>query len=177
MKIWFKVLIFSQICCKITYQYKLSHLIFSSFHIQPNFHLNTILSQIEKVVLAFNQSNVDGLNFISTLKNGMYDGITDDELINLAAETAAYMCIQHPDYGRLSSKFAVWNIHKNRIGTFSETVEYLYNQIDPKTGENTTNLSEQFYETVMKHKEVLNNAINQEADYDFDYFGIKTLEK
>jgi ribonucleoside-diphosphate reductase alpha chain len=38
--------------------------------------------------------------------------VTTSELDNLAAETAAYMNIDHPDYARLAARVSVSNLHK-----------------------------------------------------------------
>lgn len=49
-----------------------------------------------------------------TLKviNGIYKGVTTIELDNLAAEVAASMTTQHPDYALLAARIAVSNLHK-----------------------------------------------------------------
>lgn len=49
-----------------------------------------------------------------TLKviNGLYPGVTTVELDTLAAETAATMTIDHPDYAILAARIAVSNLHK-----------------------------------------------------------------
>lgn len=38
--------------------------------------------------------------------------MTTSELDNLAAETAAYMNIDHPDYAKLAARVSVSNLHK-----------------------------------------------------------------
>ena len=43
---------------------------------------------------------------------GIYPGVKTTELDNLAAETAAYMSTQHPDYAKLAARIAVSNLHK-----------------------------------------------------------------
>lgn len=44
------------------------------------------------------------------------------ELDNLAAETAAYLTIQHPDYALLAARIAISNLHKETKANFSEVV-------------------------------------------------------
>ena len=65
---------------------------------------------------------------------GLYDGVTTSELDNLAAEVAATNTITHPDYALLASRIAVSNLHKNTKKSFSETMEDMYNYINPRTG-------------------------------------------
>jgi ribonucleoside-diphosphate reductase alpha chain len=45
--------------------------------------------------------------------DGLYDGVTTEELDHLAAETAASMTTKHPDYATLAARIAVSNLHKN----------------------------------------------------------------
>jgi ribonucleoside-diphosphate reductase subunit M1 len=49
----------------------------------------------------------------------MYDGIKTLELDNLAAETAAYMNIIHPQYSMLAARIAVSNLHKETKESFA----------------------------------------------------------
>lgn len=56
-----------------------------------------------------------------TLKviNGLYPGVTTVELDTLAAETAACMTTDHPDYAILAARIAVSNLHKETKKQFS----------------------------------------------------------
>lgn len=44
--------------------------------------------------------------------SGIYKGVSTIELDNLAAEVAASMTTQHPDYALLAARIAVSNLHK-----------------------------------------------------------------
>ena len=114
-----------------------------------------------------------------TLKvtQGIYDGISTTELDVLAAETAAAMATTHPDYSKLAGRLAVSNLHKTTPKKFSQSIKELYSFIEPKTGKESSLIDENVYKFVMENKEVLDGAICQERDLDFDYFGIKTLER
>lgn len=116
---------------------------------------------------------------VVTLKvvQGLYDGVHTTILDNLAAETAAAMTTKHPDYAKLAARIAVSNLHKNTKKSFSETVKDLYKYIDPKTDEPAGMISEELYQVVKKHADVLDSAIIYDRDYAFDYFGFKTLER
>lgn len=56
-----------------------------------------------------------------TLKviNGLYPGVSTVELDTLAAETAAMMTTDHPDYAILAARIAVSNLHKETKKQFS----------------------------------------------------------
>ena len=114
-----------------------------------------------------------------TLKvtQGIYDGISTTELDILAAETAASMTTTHPDYAKLAGRLAVSNLHKTTHKKFSQCIKELHSFIEPKTGKESSLISDEVYEFVMANKEALDGAIHMERDLDFDYFGIKTLER
>jgi ribonucleoside-diphosphate reductase subunit M1 len=44
--------------------------------------------------------------------NGVYSGVKTSDLDALAAETAAYLTTEHPDYSILAARIAVSNLHK-----------------------------------------------------------------
>jgi ribonucleoside-diphosphate reductase alpha chain len=114
-----------------------------------------------------------------TLKvtQGIYDGITTTELDVLAAETAASMVTTHPDYAKLAGRLAVSNLHKTTPKKFSQSIKELHSFIEPKTGKESSLIDTDIYHFVMANKEVIDGAIQQERDLEFDYFGIKTLER
>lgn len=108
---------------------------------------------------------------------GIYDGVTTSVLDNLAAEVAASKTIEHPDYALLASRISVSNLHKNTKKTFSETMEDLYNYVDPKTGENASLLAEDVYNIIQENRDFLDSSIIYDRDFRYDYFGFKTLER
>jgi len=87
------------------------------------------------------------------------------------------MAAHHPDYAILAARIAISNLHKNTDKSFTRTMEALYNYIDPKTGAKAGLISDKTIKTIQKHSDVLDSAIIYDRDYDFDYFGFKTLER
>lgn len=87
------------------------------------------------------------------------------------------MVTLHSDYAILASRIVVSNLHKQTEATFSTVVEALYTCWNPKTKDASPTLSEELYKVVMENREVLDVAIVNSRDYDFTYFGIKTLER
>ena len=108
-------------------------------------------------------------------------GVTPDVLTStldkLATETAAALTTKHPDYSILAARLAITALHKETKKSFSETVQDLYNYINPKTGKHSPIVSETFSKLVKKHADELDSAIVHSRDHNFDYFGFKTLEK
>lgn len=122
-------------------------------------------------------SQVNHIEIAKKVIQGLYDGVTTTELDNLAAETAASMATDHPDYAILAARISVSNLHKNTDKSFSKTIKELYNYLDPKTGEAAGLIGDEAYKTVWKHRQRLDSAIIYDRDYEFDYFGFKTLER
>ena len=94
-----------------------------------------------------------------------------------AAETAAYMTVTHPDYAILAARIAVSNLHKQTKKQFSAVISDLYQYINPKTRKAAAMISDYTYDVVMKHADELNSAIVYDRDFNYQYFGFKTLER
>jgi ribonucleoside-diphosphate reductase alpha chain len=108
---------------------------------------------------------------------GLYDGVTTSELDNLAAEVAATNTISHPDYALLASRIVVSNLHKNTKKSFTDTMEDLYNYVDPKTNQPAPLLSDDVYNAIKENAEILDSNIIYDRDFRYDFFGVKTLER
>jgi ribonucleoside-diphosphate reductase alpha subunit len=107
----------------------------------------------------------------------MYPGITTVQLDNLAAEIAVDMTGIHPDYAVLAARISVSNLQKETHDNFSDVIQELYNNVHPKTGAPNPLVSKDFLELVLKHADKINATIDYQRDFDFNYFGFKTLEQ
>lgn len=135
-----------------------------------------ITDRIKKLCYGLNDL-VDAVKVAMRVIEGLYDGVTTSELDNLAAETAASMTIAHPDYAQLAARIAVSNLHKNTTKSFSETMKEMYFYVNPRTGQKAPLLSEEVHEVIQKNAEFLNSHIIYNRDFNYDYFGFKTLER
>ena len=136
-----------------------------------------ITARINKLSYGLNRTYVEPVEIAKVVIQGLFDGITTTELDNLAAETAASMTTRHPDYAILAARIAVSNLHKNTKKSFSETISDLYNYVDKKTGDKAPLIADDVYQIVMDNADRLDSAIIYDRDYDYDYFGFKTLER
>jgi ribonucleoside-diphosphate reductase alpha chain len=136
-----------------------------------------ITKRISVLCHDLNMEYIDPTYVTLKVTQGIYDGISTTELDVLAAETAASMVTTHPDYAKLAGRLAVSNLHKTTPKKFSQSIKELFSFIEPKTGKESSLIDENIYNFVMSNKDVLDGAIHQERDLDFDYFGIKTLER
>lgn len=139
--------------------------------------LDKITNRIKKQTYGLDTDYVDALEVATKVVSGIYDGISTQELDLLAAETAAALAYIHPDYSILAARIAITRLHKTTHKLFSETIDHLYNYIDPKTGKVAGLISDETYAAVQKNKNILNEAIIHDRDLNFDYFGFKTLER
>ncbi len=112
-----------------------------------------------------------------TVVAGIYDRVSTVELDNLAAETAASLAANHPDYAVLAARIAVSNLHKETNASFSETMRALHSYIDPKTKQRATLIADDCMRVIETHAEQLDAAIDHALDFEFDFFGFKTLER
>ena len=87
------------------------------------------------------------------------------------------MTVTHPDYAILAARIAVSNLHKQTKKQFSSVIEDLYSWINPKTRKAAPMISDETYNSVMKHADELNSAIVYDRDFNYNYFGFKTLER
>jgi ribonucleoside-diphosphate reductase alpha chain len=136
-----------------------------------------ITARVQKLCYGLEPAHVDPVKVAMKVIEGLYDGVTTTILDNLAAETAASLTTNHPDYALLASRIAVSNLHKNTTKSFSKTIEELYNYIDPKTNQSAKLIADDVFEIVMANAQILDSTIIYDRDFGYDYFGFKTLER
>ncbi|KAG0170663.1 Ribonucleoside-diphosphate reductase large subunit [Apophysomyces sp. BC1015] len=136
-----------------------------------------ITSRIGKLCNGLNESFIVPPKIAQKVVSGMYQGITTVELDNLAAETAADMTTTHPDYAILAARIAVSNLHKETHTDFSKVVHELYNHEHPKLKCHNPLVSKDLFDIVNEHSGKIDQAIVYERDYEFNFFGFKTLER
>jgi len=136
-----------------------------------------ITARIKKLCYELDPNFVDSIEISRKVIQGLYDGVKTTDLDNLAAETAASLSTNHPDFARLAARIAISNLHKNTDKSFTKTMKALYNYIDPKTDEKAGLISDETMAIVRKNGDKIDSAIIYDRDYNFDYFGFKTLER
>lgn len=136
-----------------------------------------ITARIEKLCYGLETNFVNPVEVAMKVINGLYDGVSTQELDNLAAEIAATMTTKHPDFAKLAARIAVSNLHKTTSKSFSNTMKRLYQYIDPKTGQNAPLISKDTWRVIKANAAELDAAIIYDRDFSYDYFGFKTLER
>src|SRR6056300_156152 len=96
--------------------------------------------------------------------SSMYDGIKTTEIDTLSAEICIGMITEDPDYETLATRIVASNIRKQAPNNFHLAMKKLYAE-----GIVT--------EDVVRVAKDVKDSIVFERDFDFGYFGLKTLEK
>ncbi|KXN72509.1 ribonucleoside-diphosphate reductase large chain [Conidiobolus coronatus NRRL 28638] len=136
-----------------------------------------ITARITKLCYELDMNHVDPAAIAQKVVSGVYQGVTTVELDNLAAETAAYLTTKHPDYAKLAARIAISNLHKETEKQFSTVIHNLRSYVNPRNGKFAPLVDENTHRIVQENAERLNSAIIYDRDYDYNYFGFKTLER
>lgn len=107
---------------------------------------------------------VDAAMIAKQVFSSMYDTITTHEIDTLSAEICVGMITSDPDYEVLATRIVASNIQKTAPKTFSAAMRVL-RDADIVT------------EEVCTVAPLVDHLIDQERDFHFGYFGIKTLER
>lgn len=142
---------------------------------KENIHLDKITSRIQKLCYGLDLNYIDPIKITLKVINGIYSGVTTIELDNLAAEIAATMTTIHPDHAILAARIVISNLHKETKKNFNEVIDDLFKM--KTNNKSTPMISEYHYNIIQNNAEKLNSAIIYDRDFNYQYFGYKTLEK
>ena len=121
--------------------------------------------------------NVDASYLSKLVIESLKSGMTTTEIDELAAETAFYMSTYEPDYDVLATRISVSNLHKQTSSSFYETVKKMYYYIDEKSGKKSNVISNDFMKFVEDNKDELDSIVDYSRDFNYNYFGFKTLTR
>ena len=125
---------------------------------------------LNRVKLLSNDLNINVYEIAQKVCNRIYDGVKTSELDELTAQICSSLMADDNEYEKLARRITISNHHKKTSPSFSETIESLY------TNEFKI-ISDDVYDVVQLHKDKLNSYIDYTRDYNFDYFGFKTIER
>lgn len=134
-----------------------------------------ITKRISHLTYGLNDKYVDPTEITQKVVSGVYKGVKTSEIDELTAETAANMATYHPDFSILAGRISTSNLHKNTIENYEELVEILYNY--HFRGEHAPLVSKELYDIVKKYGKEIQSFFDFSRDYEYDYFGIKTLQR
>ena len=133
-----------------------------------SFNPQKIYSRIKRAAkgLSVNSDEI----FIKVITSVPTEGlVTTKELDKLIYEIAAAYTGSHHDYSRLASSVAISSYHKETNESFSQTMMELY-------GSGVVN--EKLIDTIKNYgPEKIDEVINHDNDYNFDYFAWRSLQE
>jgi ribonucleoside-diphosphate reductase alpha subunit len=124
---------------------------------------DNVTNRIKKLTYGLSQ-NCDSSKVAQQVFSSMYDGITTQEIDTLSAEICVGMITTDPDYEILATRITASNIQKVCPNNFYVAMKKL-----AKAGIVT--------DEVAQIAGRVKDDIVTKRDYDFGYFGLKTLEK
>ncbi|XP_054754792.1 ribonucleoside-diphosphate reductase large subunit-like [Lytechinus pictus] len=144
---------------------------------KENVMFDKITSRIQRLCYNLNPDFIDPAVITMKVINGVYPGVTTVELDTLAAETAATMTTKHPDYAVLAARIAVSNLHKETKKLFSAVMTDLYEYVNPRNGLHSPLISKETMDIINENADRLNSAVLYDRDFEYNFFGFKTLER
>lgn len=94
----------------------------------------------------------------------------------MTAETCAYMAIVHPDYTKLANRVTVQALHDRTESCMLAVANKLYHYKD-KCDRPAPLLADEVYAVIRDNFERINEVIDYSRDFEYDFFGFKTLER
>ena len=119
----------------------------------------------EKIIKLLHNDNLDINIIINKIMVRLYPDITNDELDKELAEICINLSTTNPLYSYLGGRILINNLHEKTLDVFSEKMKLI------------PTINVDWLNYVLENKEKLDNIINYNRDYIYDYFGFKTLEK
>jgi len=124
---------------------------------------DNVTNRISKLTYGLSDT-VDVSKVAQQVFSSIYDGIKTHEIDTLSAEICIGMITSDPDYEILATRIVASNIQKRAPNNFNIAMRKLH-----KAGIVT--------HEVLEVSAKVKDDIQPERDYDFGYFGLKTLEK
>ena len=128
-----------------------------------------IKTRINKLqIMGPSLNNTDAIKITQKVIAHLFDNIKTEKIDEISANICSSLVTEHPEYVMLGSRIIISNNHKNTTNTYGEKLKKLVNN---------GLVSAELLEIYNNNKDVIEEAIDYNKDYNFDYFGFKTLEK
>jgi ribonucleoside-diphosphate reductase alpha chain len=72
---------------------------------------------------------------------------------------------------------AISNLHSNTKKSFSETMKDMYHYVNPRNGQDAPLIADDVFKVIQENAAFLDSHIIYTRDFNYDYFGFKTLER
>jgi ribonucleoside-diphosphate reductase alpha subunit len=138
--------------------------------------LKGIISKIkvkkkEKLPKSINLDNV-----IKNIYNSLPKTINNNDFYSYVADFLISKSSEHYYYDFLATFVEVERLHNITTESLLVTANLLQENLDKNNNESPI-LSDEIYNIIVKNSDRLQSAIKMDRDYDFDFFGLKTLQR
>lgn len=140
---------------------------------EENVSFDKVINRVKSLSMDL---DIDPMIIAQKVVSQISDKIKTSELDEFASQIANSMSTMNPDYGKLALRISVSNNHKGTKGKFSEAMRILYENVDHHSVHQPI-ISKKVWDIIQKNKRKIDQNIVHNRDYDFDYFGFKTLER
>ncbi len=121
-----------------------------------------------------NKINIDEL--VETIIKGLHGEIKLNDFYNFVSDQCVVKTSYHPEYNKLASKILAERLHKMTTSDMLEVTNILYNNLDSR-GNRFPLLDDRYVSFVTENSDKINSKLDFTKDYEFDYFGLRTLER
>lgn len=141
------------------------------------FSRDKLTARVERMMFGLDKNFVDVTHVVNQIADGVVNGMSSAKIDELAGQAAAYSVTRHPDYGLLGGRICVGLLHKETDSSVLNTFRRLYNATCYQTKRPAPLIHEDVMAIVEKHHAKLQQMIKYDRDYNYEFFGYKTLEK
>ena len=131
---------------------------------------------LTRFILKFGYKEINIIKLVEIILKSLPNEIDENTFYNYVADQCVIHTSLDPEYNKLGSNILVEHLHNNTYSSFKTVSNLLYNNID-QNNNRVPLLSESYYRLTHIYGDILEKEINESYDYNFDYFGIKTLER
>ena len=136
---------------------------------KENVQFDKITERISRLINPNELQYLDPVLVAQKVVASLYPGITTEELDVESAEICVNLSTTHPSYSYLGGRILVSNLHKKTLNKFSDKMQLLSDTINI--------INKDWLQWVITNADELDQIIDYNRDYLYDYFGYKTLEK
>lgn len=137
-------------------------------NVEP-FKFDKICERISKLINKDEEAFLNPIIIVQKVAGSCYNGITTEELDLLSANICINLSLTHPLYSILAGRIEISNLQKKTADSFVDKQVRIHTELDL--------LNADWLHWVVANRTELENMINYDRDYIYDYFGFKTLEK
>ena len=137
-------------------------------------YFDKITTRIANLIEEDELNKINPIMIAQKVVASIYPGITTEILDLESAKICANLATTHPLYNNLAARILISNLQKKLKNTFSDKMKIIQ-EMGIKNGKEL--LDTKFYNYVQENADELNKIIDYKRDFNYDFFGFKTLEK